>query len=87
MLLVSADDPLASHEWVDYDEIGDRPVSRNNAFPTEMMATFIAPVTEKRRVLKRIPSITEDMFHRTCFRGRPRSGGGVGYGCAQRIQP
>lgn len=58
VLLVSADDPLASREWVDYDEIGDRPVSRNNAFPAEMMDTFIPPVTEKGRVLKRIDNVS-----------------------------
>ncbi len=58
VLLVAADDALATREWVDYDDIGDRPVSRNNSLPTEMMDLFIPPVTATGRVLRRIDNVS-----------------------------
>ncbi|GGF27900.1 LysR family transcriptional regulator [Subtercola lobariae] len=58
VLLVAADDPLAARDWVDYDDVGERPVSRNPFFPTEMMDEFIPPITATGRMLNRIDNVS-----------------------------
>jgi DNA-binding transcriptional LysR family regulator len=54
VLLVAEHDPLAERDAIDYDDVGDRRVSENPAFPAEMMDVFIPPVTSSGRVLNRI---------------------------------
>ena len=54
VLLVAEDDPLAEREHIDYDDVGERRVSQNPAFPAEMMDAFIPPVTASGRTLNRV---------------------------------
>lgn len=54
VLLVATSDPLAQQREIDYDDVGDRRVSQNSAFPDEMMNAFIPPTTLTGRVLNRI---------------------------------
>jgi DNA-binding transcriptional LysR family regulator len=60
VLLVSSDDPLAGREAIDYDEIGDRPVSDLPNFPRELMDAYIPPVTASGRRLRRVVSHTTE---------------------------
>lgn len=56
VLLVAEHDPLASRGSIEYDEVGERPVSQSLSYPDEAMDVFIPPVTSTGRVLNRIPN-------------------------------
>lgn len=56
VLLVAETDPLAFRDSIEYDEVGDRPVSQSLSYPDETMDVFIPPVTSTGRVLNRIPN-------------------------------
>ncbi|MGH3265413.1 MAG: LysR family transcriptional regulator [Trebonia sp.] len=60
VLLVSRNDPLAKQAEIDYEDIGDRPVSDIPTFPREMMDAYIPPVTGSGRRLRRTVSHTTD---------------------------
>lgn len=62
VLLVSANDPLAQQHEIDYDDVADRRVSQNSAFPDEMMNAFIPPSTSTGRVLNRIQNETVEQL-------------------------
>jgi DNA-binding transcriptional LysR family regulator len=71
VLLVSRDDPLAGRAAIDYDEIGDRPVSDLPNFPRELMDAYIPPVTASGRRLRRVVSrTTEEAMMRVAVGGQ-----------------